>query len=81
MGKGGIEMMLCDLRRGDKFIIIDEETKVPVCAPDAEKGKVYWFGHIDGMYSYCKDGEDIVHFAAWTEVERVDEMEKNRHEA
>jgi hypothetical protein len=28
------------------------------------------------MYSYCKDGDDVVHFAAWTEVERVDEMEK-----
>ena len=69
-------MMLCDLRRGEKFIIVDKETKVPVCAPEPEAGKVYWFGHIDGMYSYCKDGDDVVHFAAWTEVERVDEMEK-----
>ena len=26
--------------------------------------------------SYSKDGDDVVHFAAWTEVERVDETEK-----
>lgn len=66
-------MKLYDLKRGDKFIVTDEEVKVPVNAPKAEANKVYWFGHIDGMYSYCKDGDDVVHFAAWTEVERVKE--------
>lgn len=69
-------MKLYDLRRGDKFIIIDEEPKVPVSSAKPEEGKVYWFGHVDGMYSYCKDGDEVVHFAAWTEVERVAEMEK-----
>lgn len=73
MGKGGIEMMLCNLKRGDKFIITDDDARVPVASPKAETGKVYWFGHVDGMYSYCKDGDDVVHFAAWTEVERVEE--------
>ncbi len=66
-------MKLYDLKKGDKFIITDTETKVPVCSPEAETGKIYWFGYIDGMYSYCKDGEEVVHFAAWTEVEKVNE--------
>jgi hypothetical protein len=64
-------MKLYDLKHGDFFRIIDEETKVPPAAPQAEKDKTYWFGNVDGMYSYCKDGDDIVHFAAWTEVEKV----------
>jgi hypothetical protein len=66
-------MKLYDLKKGSKFRIIDDETRVPVGAPEAKADKVYWFGHIDGMYSYCKDGDDVVHFAAWTEVEVVDE--------
>ena len=66
-------MKLYDLKRGNKFRIIDDETKVPVGAPEADADKVYWFGSIDGMYSYCKDGDQLVHFAAWTEVEVVDE--------
>jgi hypothetical protein len=69
-------MKLYDLKRGDKFIIIDENPKVPVASAEAEPDKVYLFSHIDGMYSYCKDGDDVVHFAAWTEVEPVAEMEK-----
>lgn len=36
-------------------------------------GEVYFFDHIDGMYSYCKDKEgNVLHFAAWSEVEIVD---------
>jgi len=66
-------MKLYDLKKGDKFRIIDEEPRVPPGAPEAEPDKVYWFGSIDGMYSYCKDGDNLVHFAAWTEVERVDD--------
>ena len=69
-------MKLYDLKKGDKFIIIDENPKVPVAHVEPEANKVYWFGHIDGMYSYCKDGDDVVHFAAWTEVEHVAETEK-----
>ena len=69
-------MKLYDLKRGDKFRLTDEEVKVPVAHAEPDACKVYWFGHIDGMYSYCKDGDDVVHFAAWTEVERVAETEK-----
>lgn len=64
-------MKLYDLKRGDLFRIVDENTKVPVAAPEPDITKTYWFGNIDGMFSYCKDGEEIVHFAAWTEVEKV----------
>ena len=66
-------MKLYDLKKGDKFRIIDDEPRVPPGAPEADPDKVYWFGSIDGMYSYCKDGDQLVHFAAWTEVEVVDE--------
>ena len=69
-------MKIYELKHGDIFKIIDDDPKVPVASAKAEPDKVYWFGHIDGMYSYCKDGDDVVHFAAWTEVERVDNMEK-----
>jgi len=32
------------------------------------------FHHIDGMYSYCKDKDgNVVHLAAWTEVEVIKE--------
>jgi hypothetical protein len=69
-------MKLYELNHGDRFKIIDENPKVPVASAEAEQGKVYLFSHIDGMYSYCKDGDDVVHFAAWTEVEHVAKMEK-----
>jgi len=32
------------------------------------------FHHVDGMYSYCTDKDDnVVHLAAWTEVEVIKE--------
>lgn len=36
-------------------------------------GDVYFFDHIDGMYSYCNNEQNqVVHLAAWTEVDIVD---------
>jgi hypothetical protein len=34
---------------------------------------VYFFDHIDGMYSYCKtlDTDEVFHLTAWTEVTPV----------
>ncbi len=33
-------------------------------------GERYFFDHVDGMYSYCKDNSgNVVHIAAYTEVE------------
>lgn len=65
---------LYELNKGDHFKITDEELRVPVAHPEIDLDATYWFGHIDGMYSFCKDLEGaIVHFAAWTEVEKVNE--------
>ena len=65
-------MKLYELSKGDWFKIIDEELKLPVAHDDVDLAKTYWFGHIDGMYSYCKDKDgQLCHFAAWTEVEKV----------
>lgn len=50
----------------DSYIkIIDEEIKIPICAPQLKTNDTIWFGHIDGMYSYCKDKDcNLVHIAA-----------------
>lgn len=65
---------LYELRKGDKFKIVDDELKVPVAHPDVDTAVEYWFGHIDGMYSFCKDPEgNVVHFAAWTKVYKTEE--------
>jgi hypothetical protein len=59
------------------------EDKVPPCAKQVVTGEeqvvtgeVVFFDHIDGMYSFCRDKDgEIVHLAAWTEVEVVDGFE------
>lgn len=67
---------LYELRKGAYFKIIDEELKVPVAHDEVDTDDTYWFGHIDGMYSFCKDSNGkVVHFAAWTEVEVVNGVE------
>jgi hypothetical protein len=49
------------------------DIKVPVEAPAIAEGDYIHFGHIDGMYSFCRDVDyNVVHMAAWTEVEVVD---------
>ncbi len=54
-------------------LISVEGTKIPPAAPDIKIGEVILFHHIDGMYSFCKNKKDeIVHLAAWAEVEIVD---------
>ena len=65
-------MKLYDLKHGDNFKIIDQETKVPPDAPQPADNIMYHYTHVDGMYAPCKgtDGERY-YFAAWTEVEIV----------
>lgn len=49
-----------------------EEPRIPPGAPPVSNGDTILFFHVDGMYSYCKNSNgDIVHIAAWTEVEIV----------
>lgn len=64
---------LYELRKGTKFLVIDEEINLPVAHPKIDVGSVYTFDHIDGMYSFCIDeNKQAVHFAAWTEVQEVE---------
>lgn len=65
-------MKLYDVPNDNKIRIIDKNIKVPITAPELKTGDILWFGHIDGMYSFCKDkNNNLVHLAAWTEVEIV----------
>ena len=53
------ECALYELHRGDKFIF------------DGNEGP-FFFDHLDGMYSYCKDDHGtLFHFAAWTKVKKL----------
>ena len=54
-------MKLYELPRRTYFTIEDDPTQY-----------VYFFDHIDGMYSVCYNHEDeIIHIAAWTDVQIV----------
>jgi hypothetical protein len=54
------EMKLYDVPKNTRIVIKDE---------DGTELRLN-FGHVDGMYSYCTDDEgNVVHLAAWTEVE------------
>lgn len=54
-------MKLYELPRNSYFTVNDDETK-----------EMFFFEHIDGMYSLCRDmKQNIIHFAAWTEVEHI----------
>jgi hypothetical protein len=57
-------MKLYDVPRNSRIKIIVED-KVP--------SEELNFRSIDGMYSYCtRDDGEVVHLAAWTEVDVID---------
>lgn len=65
-------MKLYELPRRTKFRLL-ENTETPPDGIEADPNAVYFFHHIDGMYSYCEDKDkNIVHLAAWSEVEKID---------
>lgn len=65
-------MELYKLPRGSLFKLL-EKPKVPPDAISGDLNMAYKLKNIDGMYSYCTDTEGTVyHFAAWTEVEKVE---------
>jgi hypothetical protein len=69
-------MKLYELTKGDHFKITDKELRTPPTHDEVNLDDIYWFGNIDGMYSFCKDSSGkIIHFAAWTEVEVVNGLE------
>jgi len=53
---------LYNLSRGDIFTVNGDK-----------EARQYMFGHVDGMYSYCRDLESgtIVHVQSWTPVTTV----------
>lgn len=58
-------------RVGMKIRLV-EDADVPPAHKAVRAGEVLTFSHIDGMYSLCYDSEgDIVHIAAWSEVEVI----------
>lgn len=53
-------MKLYDVPRNTRIVVKDSDGNPYPLA----------FHHLDGMYSYCKDDAgNVVHLAAWTEVE------------
>jgi hypothetical protein len=55
-----------------------EDVHVPVASAPVHVNQYLHFSHVDGMYSVCHtmDGE-LVHIAAWTEVEIVENTYEN----
>ena len=67
-------MKLYDVPNDIVIIIKDKDVKIPPFSKCVLQGAKLKFHYIDGMYSYCVDSSgDIVHPAAWTEVEIVQE--------
>jgi hypothetical protein len=69
-------MKLYDCKKGQKFILSDDDVRIPPSANLPDFSKKYILLNIDGMYGNCKDldGNDY-YFAAWTEV-NIKESEK-----
>ena len=71
-------MKLYEVPRYSIIKIIKQDVEIPPEATEVSKGETLKFYHIDGMYSFCKNFKDeIVHIAAWTEVEVIGAFEKN----
>ena len=50
-----------------------ELSKRNIWVKEIETGFEFFFDHIDGMYSFCKNRDgDVIHPAAWTEVEVIE---------
>jgi len=61
-------MKLFDVPR-NTWVIPTEDTTAPPDARAVSVGEPVLFGHVDGMYSYCKDVYgNVVHLPAWQEV-------------
>lgn len=55
----------------DTFVVLREDVNGPVGCEPIKAGTVVFFGHVDGMYSYCMDENkvNVVHVMAATEVD------------
>lgn len=65
-------MKLYEVPRNSKIRLLEPDTQTPPYSPGIEFSDIIEFHHIDGMYSYCKNSKgEVIHPAAWTEVEIV----------
>lgn len=68
-------MKLHKVPRNSFVRILDDDVQVPPAAPHLHPEQILHFHHIDGMYSYCIDCYgNVVHMAAWTDVEIMEDM-------
>jgi hypothetical protein len=69
-------MKLYDVPR-ETYVRVLEDVYVPPGCPPIPAGETVFFDHIDGMYSFCMDKkkEHILHLAAYTEVEIIENIE------
>jgi hypothetical protein len=64
---------LYELKRGS-FFKLSSPPDIPPDALSGDMTKLYKLNNLDGMYSNCVDmDKNMYHFAAWTEVENVEE--------
>jgi hypothetical protein len=67
------KMKLYEVPRNSKIRVLDD-IATPPCSTDISEQEVLIFNKIDGMYSHCHNSKgDVVHLAAWSEVEIIDE--------
>lgn len=68
-------MKLYDVPR-ESYIRVLEDVYTPPGSPKIKAGDVIFFDHIDGMYSFCmdKDKKYVLHLAAFSEVELVNDL-------
>ena len=64
-------MKLYEVPRNSKIVVMGN-IKTPPASIPIQKGDVLQFHHIDGMYSYCLNGNDVVHLSANADVEIID---------
>ena len=65
-------MELYNVPRNSRIKVVGD-IKVPPASPMVEGEEILNFRSIDGMYSYCtRDNGEVVHLAAWTDVEVVE---------
>ena len=61
---------LYDMPRKVWVELLDDKVTIPPASQDP--GKIVFFDHVDGMYSFCVTPDDeIVHPAAWTKARVV----------
>jgi len=65
-------MKLYEVPRNTRVKLLEDDDG-PIGSIALKTGDEVNFSHIDGMYSYCTLGGEVVHPRAWTEVEIVKE--------